>query len=150
MTQRDIDAFVNSAERGALTPERVTKAVVQKKIPVNGRHSGDGSTALHRAVRKQRRELVVALLAAGADANMKDCNGWTCVWWCAFWGTADILQLLIDGGGSVNEPDNDGCTPLLVLVANNNGDAAARLGVMLARPELNLDAKYGGKTSGPG
>jgi ankyrin repeat protein len=89
----------------------------------------------------------VALLAAGADANVKDKSGETSVWWAAYESTAEIMQLLINGGSSVNEPRNDGVTPLIALVANNNGDAAAPLGVLLERPELDLDAKYTGKTA---
>jgi ankyrin repeat protein len=148
MSQADIDAFVFSAAWGPLTSEGVTTAMVTKGIPVNGLHSYYGSTALHKAVWMKRRELVVALLAAGADANVKSNRGVTSVRLCAAHdSTARILQLLIDGGGSVNEPDNFGQTPLIALVSWNNGDAAARLGVLLARPELNLDVTYKGKTA---
>jgi ankyrin repeat protein len=147
MSQADIDAFVDSVDYcGTLTPEGVTAAVAGG-IPVNERHSSDGVTALHNAVFFSRRMLVVALLAAGADANVTNRHGVTSAWWGAINSTADILQLLLDGGGSVNEPRNDGCTPLIALVKNNYGDAAARLQVLLAYPELDLDAKYRGRTA---
>jgi ankyrin repeat protein len=145
MSQVDVDGFVVSAQNDTLTPEGVTTAVA-RGIPVNGRHSRSGFTALHWAVRPKRRNLVVALLAAGADANVKDKRGRTSAWRGALQSTADILQLLIDGGGSVNEPDNFGQTPLIALVRNNCGDAAARLQVLLACPELDLDATYYDKT----
>jgi ankyrin repeat protein len=145
MNQSDIDAFVDSASwGGTLTPEGVT-ASVEKGIPVNGRDCY-GNTALHCAVYLERHELVAALLAAGASANVKDSNGWTSVWWGAWNSTADILQLLIDGGGSVNEAGNSGETPLVTLVWSD-GDAVARLRVLLARPELDLDVTYEGKTA---
>ena len=147
MSQADIDVFAQSAYDGTLTPEGVTAAVATRGIPVNGRRSGDGCTALDYAVYMKHRELVVALLEAGADANAKDNDGWTSVWQGASSSTADILQLLIDGGGSVNEPSNDGCTPLIRLVRYNEGDAAARLGVLLARPELDVDTTYRGRTA---
>jgi ankyrin repeat protein len=148
MSQAEIDAFVNSAYDGTLTPEGVTAAVVTRGIPVNGRHSRCSATALHCAVWRKRRELVVALLAAGADANVeKRFVGGTSLWWGACKTTAGILQLLIDSGGSVNEPDDFGETPLMVLVRHNNGDAAARLALLLARPELELDAEWKGKTA---
>jgi ankyrin repeat protein len=95
----------------------------------------------------KRCELVVALFAAGASASIKTRYGSTPVWWGVFSSTADILQTLIDGGGKVNEPNNDGETPLIALVRNYNGDVAARLGILLARPELDLDAKWKGKTA---
>jgi ankyrin repeat protein len=147
MSQADIDAFVESVSwRSTLTPEGVAIAVT-RGIPVNGRHSSDyGRTALHWAVYNKRRELAVALLAAGADANVKSNSGWTSLWWAAYTSTADIMQLLIDGGGSVNKLANDGMTPLIALVSWN-GDAAARLRVLLARPELDLDATFKGKTA---
>jgi ankyrin repeat protein len=143
MRQADIGAFVDSAFYGSLTPQGATTAVA-RGIPVNGRNRW-GETALHNAVIYRRRELVVALLAAGADANVKD--GATCVWKGACSSTADILQLLINGGGNVNEADADeGQTPLIALVLWNKGDAPVRLQVLLTCPQLDLDAKYDGKT----
>jgi ankyrin repeat protein len=147
MSQAAIDAFVASAARSKLTPDGVTTAVVTMGIPVNGRDSSTSSTALHFAVANQRRELVVALLAAGADANVKDDGGWTSLWWAAYTSTADILQLLIDSGGSVNEPDDEGITPLIILVKWSDGDSADRLHLLLAQPELDLDAKSEGQTA---
>ncbi len=148
MSQADINAFVHCAGRGGLlTPEGVTTAVGSRNIPVNGRRSGDGLTALHYAVYRKRCELVVPLLAAGADPNVKDAWDSTLVWWGAADSTADIVQLLIDGGGSVNEPDNCGQTPLIALIWYDIGDVADRLGVLLACPELDLDAKHDGKTA---
>jgi ankyrin repeat protein len=147
MSQAETDAFVDSVKDGTLTPEGVTTAVVTRGIPVNGRRSITGYTALNYAVGWKRRELVVALLAAGADANVKDNYGWTSVWWGAYYSTADILQLVIDGGGSVNEADNFGMTPLIALAWYNCGDVAARLEVLLACPDLDLDATYQCKTA---
>jgi ankyrin repeat protein len=142
MRQADIGAFVDSAFYGTLTLEGITAAVASG-IPVNGRNRW-GETALHNAVIYRRRELVVALLAAGADANVKD--GASCVWKGAFDSTADILQLLINGGGNVTEQDS-GQTPLIAVVLWNKGDAAARLQVLLRCPELDLDTKYDGMTA---
>jgi ankyrin repeat protein len=148
--QADIDAFVDSAFNGTLTHDDVTAtAVATNSFLVNGRHSSDGWTALHYTVVWKRIELVVALLAAGADATIKNDCGETPAWYGALYSTADILQLLIDGGGSVNEPNCYGQAPLIALVRYNikEGDAAARLQVLLAFPELDLDAKYNGKTA---
>jgi ankyrin repeat protein len=98
-------------------------------------------------VAEKHSEVVVALLAAGADANVPTRFGATSVWWGAWNSTANILQQLLDGGGSVNEPNHSGRTPLLALVTNSLGDAASRLRVLLARPELDLDVKWKGKTA---
>jgi hypothetical protein len=93
-------------------------------------------------VQNKHRELVVALLVAGADANVKNTYGATSVFLGAYNSTADILQLLVDGGGSVNEPESKSETPLIRLVRSIVGDAAARLDVLLSRPELDLDATW--------
>ncbi len=148
MSQDDIDAFVESARYNKLTPEGVTTAVVTKGIPVNGRHSIFGWTALHWAVHLRRRELVVALLAAGADANAKGIHASTSVLWGATYSTADILQLLMDGGGYVNKVSILGQTALISLLMNNYGAVVAvRLQVLLACPHLDLDEEYEGKTA---
>jgi hypothetical protein len=101
---------------------------------------------LYWAVRFERRELVVALLAAGADANQMNNLGTTSAFAGAAFSTAGILQLLINGGGNVNEQDTYGQTPLIAVVLGNKGDAAVRLQMLLACPELDLGAKYEGKT----
>jgi hypothetical protein len=98
-------------------------------------------------VLNRHHKAIVALLAAGADPNVKGDGGGTSVLWGAAFSTADILQLLMDGGGSVNEPDDSGWTPLIALVRCNAVHAAARLQVLLACIELDLDAEYEGKTA---
>ncbi len=146
MSQADIDAFVMPAYYGTLAPEDVTTAVA-RGVSVNGRHIGPGTTVLHWAVFRQRGKVVVALLAAGADANFTNQYRQTSMLWGAEHSTADILQLLIDGGGNANESCNYGETPLIALVKYKRGDAAARLQVLLACPALDLDATYHGKTA---
>jgi ankyrin repeat protein len=154
MSQADIDSFVESAGWGGrLSPEGV-KAAVTRGVPVNGRCKWNGITAMHQAASWRRHQLVVALLEAGADANARDNCGWTPVWsaWCA-WSASSIcgtLQLLIDAGGSVNNPVSGGVsgpTLLISLMKGTYGDAAARLQMLLACSELDLDARFFGKTA---
>jgi hypothetical protein len=71
--------------------------------------------------------------------------GATSLWWGACKTTAGILQLLIDSGGSVNEPDSIGETPLIALVKWSDGDTADKMHLLLAQPELDLDVKFEGK-----
>jgi hypothetical protein len=144
MSQADVDAFVDSAWDGTL---KVPTAVVTRRSFVNGRHSRSGFTALQYAVLCKRPKVVVALLAAGGDANVRNRCGETSVLWGAYNSTIHILQLLMDGGGSVNNVDKFGQTPLITLVRCNKGEAAARLEVLLACPELDLNAEYDGKTA---
>jgi hypothetical protein len=147
MSQADIDSFIDSARDGTLTPHDVSTAVA-RGIPMNARHSDkNGVTALHYVVDRKRHDLVVALLAVGADANVKSGYGYTLMWMAAANINADILQLLTEGGGNVNETNIDGETPLIALVKYNYYDVAARLQVLLMCPELVLDAEYYGKTT---
>jgi hypothetical protein len=146
MSQADIDVFVRSAGHGKLTTEGVITAVVSRGIPVNAQNSSDSNfTAFHYTVYEYegRREVAVALLAVGANPNVKDTHGRTSLWWGAYHSSANILQLLIDGGGSVNEADNFGMTPLIALVMYRS----AKVQVLFACPELDLDAVYNGMTA---
>jgi ankyrin repeat protein len=146
MSQHDVDAFIISAGDGTLSSEDITLAVA-RGVPVNGRHSASGCTALHFAVLHKRREVVLELLATGADANVGDGFGRTSVVYGAYDSTAEILQLLINGGGDVNVSYGCGKTCLITLVKFNHADAAERLDVLLARQELQLDVTYTGKTA---
>ncbi len=143
--QAATDAFVASVYTDKLTPEAVLTALSTSGASVNGRHSGSRLAALHFAVTSREVDLVSTLLAAGADANVRDSFGRTPVRKAVAWSTPEILQMLLTAGGSVNEPDCDGETPLVsaILVGSEDGDAAARLAVLLAAPDLNLDAIYG-------
>jgi hypothetical protein len=145
-TQSHTDALVESVLIDTLTSDGVKEFMV-RNFPVNGRSRG-GITALDCAVYCKRRHLVVALVWAGADTNMKDMYGGNSVMGCAERGTADILRVLIDGGASINEADNFGRAPLIALVSNYDDDHVARLGVMLACSYLDLDVKFRGKTAG--
>jgi hypothetical protein len=141
MNQNDIDAFVDNAS----TPGDVKKALAEG-IPVNGRHSRWGETALHSAVYCERGDLVVALLEAGADANVRCDGGRTSVFAAALASNADILQVLLDKGGKVNGPDSCGQTPLIALVKHGFRDAATRLGVLMRCAELDVDTRFQRKT----
>ena len=55
---------------------------------------------------------VFALLAAGADVNGMDADGFSALHRAAAGGTLAVLELLIGHGGDVNARDLAGCTPL--------------------------------------
>jgi hypothetical protein len=153
--QTDINEFVRVASHSRLKWKSVM-AAIWNGIPVNGRWNRldeqccagspvcgcAGCTALHWATYHQRYETVKVLLAAGANVNVKAESGVTPVWKGAECSTASILQLLIDGGGIVNTTENESQTALIALAKWNHGDAIARLAVLLACQELDLDAKW--------
>ena len=75
----------------------------------------DGSTPLHCATWKGHVEVVIALLAAGSDANARNRNehwGTTPLHAAAHANQAAIAQLLIDHGADLAAQDMDGKTPM--------------------------------------
>ena len=89
------------------------------------------------AVCSHRHDVVVWLLSHGADPN-----GDGVMWHGARYGTADILQLLVDAGGDVNA-DGKGA-PLLFWALRACVEAKVR--VLLAAPSLDLTVTSRGTT----
>jgi ankyrin repeat protein len=97
-------------------------------------HAGAGRTALHSAVQRAMPKLVEALLAKGADPNVRttrpmpllsryiqqqtglDVNplGATPFWWASSYGDLQTMRLLIDWGADPWINAADGTTPLMV------------------------------------
>lgn len=75
----------------------------------------DGGTMLHRALHvysAQRRQVVQALLAAGAPVDAKVADGATPLHWATRFGADDCVPLLLAAGADVRAVDEDGRTPL--------------------------------------
>ncbi len=87
-------------------------------------------TPLHNAVRvAERKAIVEALLAAGADPNPRNiATGMTPAHIASHVGSIDILQVLLDAGASADAVDDDGATPLHVAAA---GDCRLKLDLLL-------------------
>ena len=56
--------------------------------------------------------VVQALIAAGADVNKQNNNGWIPLHWATYNGRQAIVQDLIAAGADVNQPNNKGRIPL--------------------------------------
>ena len=72
----------------------------------------DGSTPLHEAASEGHTDVVIALIAAGADVNAQNERGYTPLHWAADRGHTETVRALIDSGADVNLADNSGWTPL--------------------------------------
>jgi len=82
---------------------------------VNADQDGDGNTLLHSACLEDSRSSVLPLLLAhpGVDVNVKNSSGATPFHLASRRGTTSFVrELLKDSRVKVNEPNNDGQTPL--------------------------------------
>jgi ankyrin repeat protein len=79
-------------------------------LPVGG---GMSSAPLLTAARDGDRELIVKLLADGANANEADSRGWTPLLYAVLNASSPIVDLLIAAGADVNAVAPDGSTPLI-------------------------------------
>ena len=91
-------------------------------------------------------KLLVALLAAGADLNLRDALGRTALNAAAAAGRLTLVQLLLSAGADANILDAQGKSPWYWAHFNNHADCAALLPVIrydwLARHQATLAATY--------
>ena len=97
------------------------------------------SSDLHEAAAFGHKEIAELLIAAGADVDAKDENGYTPLFNAAYWGRKEIVELLIANGADVNAKieagEFKGKTPLDRVIIANHSETAELL------------RKHGGKTS---
>ena len=88
----------------------------------------EGVTALHASVIACRHEYstspenVAALLAARADVNLADADGWTPLHSCAVYNLPALVPMLLAAGANSLQRDNSGQTP--VELAESRGNIA--------------------------
>ncbi len=83
---------------------------------INTRDITTGETALHIVTARRDLTWITFLLAKGANPNLRDAHGMTPLVVAVSLGFADGVQLLIDGGGKVDEPNSAGETPLISAI----------------------------------
>ena len=83
----------------------------------------NGDTALVTACTKGNMDNITVLLKAGADPNMANAHGTTCLHCAVFQGySIDVLQILTDHGAVVNTLNKNGDTALLLASCKGNID----------------------------
>jgi len=89
---------------------------------VNMALDGEGWTLLHHACWESKRSPVIPLFLAhpDIDVNVKDSLGYTPVFRACFGRTSCFHGVLKDSRVKMNEPRNDGCTPLWFASANGH------------------------------
>lgn len=83
-----------------------------------------GNTALDAAVAANHADVVRVLLAAGANANVRDSARYTPLHKAAANGNAEIARLLLEGGADASAVRDGGKTPLADAMDRGHGDLA--------------------------
>jgi ankyrin repeat protein len=93
--------------------EAVLAAITSPDLDVNT-PAPDGSTALHWATYQVDHELVSALLAAGAKADVTNSFGSTPLAEAVKLGDLELVRMLLDAGADVDSPNPDNQTALML------------------------------------
>jgi ankyrin repeat protein len=67
------------------------------------------------------------LLQAGAAVDQAEDGGWQAIHWAAQWGQSAFTDFLLEQGANMDATTDDGVTPLLAAVGQNNFDHAQHL-----------------------
>jgi ankyrin repeat protein len=102
-------------------------------VLVVGCRPSETEIAFANAIYKGSIEEVKQHLAAGAEVNAKDGDGWTPLYGAAWWGHKEVAELLIAKGADVNVKERVGKTPLDAANERNHPEIA------------DLLRKHGGK-----
>jgi len=129
-------ACATALDKAVLTGDavQVRALAVQNKDEINklkeiGSNANGGSTqtTLMVASARGQKEVVLALLGAGADVNIKNWYGWTALLGAVSNGHADIQEILLDRGADPNAKFLNGYTPLMYSVWHGPVGAIERL-----------------------
>ena len=103
-----------------------------------------GATSIHYASSKGRLELLVALIAAGADLSLRDSSGSTPLHRSILNGKVQVTNEILKhvSGVAINRKDKSGWTSLHVAVYSGNYEVAEKLVEMGADKDVkDLDEK---------
>ena len=138
---RDLgDTCLHDAVRGDCSKE-ILQTIMRHGVDVNATNSNN-ATALMMAVQKGNVEAIHELLHAGANTNIADEYGNTCLHDAVLeYIRKDVLQTIIYHGAHVNAKNNRNETPLMIALWIPNKDA---INVLLnAGADPNIATKYG-------
>ena len=117
---------------------------------INAKIDDKGNTKLHEMARKCKLEEVNKLIAAGANVNAKNNDGWTPLANAVGCSSTDITKKLIDSGADVNAKDNRGVTVLshAVMAVGINGLSPDNVKLILeAGGDVNVTFSEGDQRS---
>jgi ankyrin repeat protein len=101
-------------------------SLLQQKVDVNA-PEGDGTTALHWAVRVDDLETADRLIAAGANIKAANRYGVTPLYLASVNGNAMMIERLLKAGADANAASNEGETALMTVARTGSVEAAKAL-----------------------
>ena len=126
---------LHSAVRNDCSTE-VLHAIISHGGYVNATNKNN-RTALLIACTKGHKDVINMLLNAGADPNITDDMGATCIHRAVFKGCSkDVVETIVDHGADVNAADKKKVTPLMLACEKGNKDATSVLLDVGADPNL--------------
>jgi ankyrin repeat protein len=143
-------ADVNCRQNGPRTPLhlaacygelKVARALVEHKANVNSRDK-EGKTPLHLLLEASRRDnddildLARFLLEHRTDVNIRTTSGWTLLHEVAVKGKLEIVRLLLDYGAYPNAENDEGETPLHLVLRSRQYDRSQERRVSIVRQLL--------------
>ena len=107
------------------------KGLVRSGTDVNEQCGAEEKkSTLISAIEAGKKDIALALLSAGADVQAKSIGGWTALHVACGERLEDVVQALIDRGSRVNERDDLGRTPLMLV--DKRGDEAIAMCLLRA------------------
>lgn len=98
----------------------IIQLLIAHGVDVNNASTKFGLTPLHGAVSEPKAtELVGTLLAAGADVNAKDKNGYTALMGACGEGRSDLVRFLLDHGADPHVTAQQGMTAFMLAAQSN-------------------------------
>ena len=118
--------------------KRKPAVVAQRTLSGKGISQSEYNSKIIDAAGDGDKELLALLIAAGADVNAADKDGYTPLNRALFWkGHTECVKLLLAAPGiDVNKAEKDGSTPLYGAACNGHS-ACVRL--LLAAPDINVN-----------
>lgn len=115
----------------AVKAEQISMVMLLQRrgVDVNQSSGADRQTALHHAARGGREEIVAFLLSKGANASIKEMQGWTPLVLGCMRGNLAVVETLLQhmGEGVLDDTDHRGGTALHFAAANGHAAVTALL-----------------------
>ena len=114
------------AEKGSADAMSVLLRHFPDKVNVKDEQ---GRTPLHAAARGNNSDVIEFLLGKNADADAKDCNGWTALIWAAFSNATNAIKALLGYSSvhltcNIDELNDSNETPFLIAIKSGSIEAA--------------------------